>query len=77
MRTDHQWRNSRVRKSETKDIKALESKGYKIKRITPYCFRINNSVDVFPTNRRFHVLKTGLRGTYAEVEALAQYYSNI
>ena len=51
-------------------IARLATLGFRVEAITPYQFRINGSLDVYPTNRRFHCLTDGERGTYQEVALL-------
>lgn len=45
----------------------LYSKGYQIRRFTPYHFRINDRLDIFPVNRRWHDIKENRRGGYDDV----------
>jgi len=60
-------------KFETKDavrsrrksyLPELEEAGYVVEKKTDYQFRINGLLDVYPTNARFHCLKTGARGEF-------------
>lgn len=46
------------------EILHLRKSGYKVEPLTGYQFRINSRLDVFPTNQRFHNIKTGKRGSY-------------
>ena len=52
------------REAGTREIMALASKGFKVIMLTPFQYRINNAVDMYPTQARYHVLKTGERGRY-------------
>lgn len=72
MRSDHQWRNVRRRNAMTTEIKALARKGFKLKWLTPYQCRINESLDLFPTNYLFHNLKTGERGSFLDPSSLVK-----
>lgn len=48
----------------TDEILALRKKGYTVRQFTEYQFRIDDALDLFPIHKRYHVLKTGVRGTY-------------
>lgn len=52
------------RDAETRAILALRDDGYRVEELTPYQFRINRALDLYPTGRRWHNLKTGRRGSY-------------
>lgn len=71
-RSDHQWRNLRRRNAMTDEIKALGRKGFKLEWITPYQCRINGVLDLFPTNWRYHNIKTGKRGGFEDVLAIVK-----
>ena len=45
----------------------LQTKGYRVHQFTPYQFRINGFMDVYPVNRKWHNIRTGERGTYQDV----------
>jgi hypothetical protein len=55
-----------------KDIESLRRKGYKVRMITPYQFRINDALDLFPTHQRFHNLRTQKRGSYKNIIKITQ-----
>lgn len=56
--------------------KKLESK-YKVEYLTQYHWRINNEIDIFPTNRRFHNFKTQQRGDYKDMHGfLAKHFAS-
>lgn len=42
----------------------LARAGYTVRKITPYQFRIDDRLDVYPTNARWHDIKTGKRGGF-------------
>ncbi len=48
----------------TKEVRALTELGHKVVELTPYQFRIDDSIDLFPVNRKFHNIKTNERGDY-------------
>jgi hypothetical protein len=54
------WRGNR-----TADIKELcATMDWEFKQMTPYQYRIERVVDVYPTNGRVHVIKRNWRGNY-------------
>lgn len=52
----------------------LRENGYKIEIKTPYHFRINDALDIYPQNRRYHDLIGGLRGDYDDIFKLVKWY---
>lgn len=58
--TDKEDKEQR-RKDLTQRLLNLKGK-YRIVQLTPYHFRINGVLDIYPTNGRFHNIKTGKRG---------------
>jgi hypothetical protein len=48
----------------TDEILALAGKGFDVRVLTEYQFRIDGALDLFPIHRRFHDLKTQARGGY-------------
>lgn len=50
--------------SRVKEILDLRTKGFKVVELTPYQYRINGFLDLYPKNGRFHDLRTGERGNY-------------
>lgn len=58
----------RIRRAErlpirTAQILALRSYGYKIVELTPYQFRVNDAVDLYPIHNNYHVIRSGKRGS--------------
>lgn len=50
------------------ELKRLSDKGYDVQNLNKgYQFRINNRLDVYPTNKRYHDIKTGKRGGYSTI----------
>lgn len=45
-------------------ILKLRNFGKKVTELTPYQFRINGIIDLYPVHGRFHNIKTGKRGFY-------------
>lgn len=52
---------------QTEAILALRGKGFDVRQITDYQFRIDGALDLYPIHRRFHDLRTQRRGTRAMV----------
>ena len=50
----------------TKELKDLKKAGYQVDELTPYQFRIDMVLDLYPKRRRFHNIRTQERGTYPE-----------
>ena len=47
---------------EKKTITELEGLGYEVRRMSPYHFRINGRLDIYPANKRWHDIKLIDRG---------------
>lgn len=56
------------RAEDVKIIDKLETQGYAVRIPAPYQYRIEGTLDVFVTTRRWHDLKTGKRGAYGELD---------
>jgi hypothetical protein len=63
-RRDVQARNAKRRDAGIPAINALTERGHTVTWLSPYQARIDGVVDLFPTHRKYHVLKTGQRGGY-------------
>lgn len=63
-RRDIQAYKAEKRCQRTKEIETLSMAGFKVERLTEFQFRIDGVLDLFPTGRRWHNIKTGKRGTY-------------
>lgn len=62
-------RNARKRMNEYEVLKDFEEiMGYDIISLTPYQFRVNNELDIYPTNKKYHILSSGKRGVYDDLE---------
>lgn len=44
------------------DVQELRNVGFDVKEISAFQFRINDRLDIFPSNKRFHDIKTMKRG---------------
>ena len=66
-RHEMQERRSDRRSRRTMDILALADRGFTVRELTPYHFRINEALDLYPTCNRYHNLKTQRRGGYQTV----------
>ena len=43
-------------------IREFEAMGFEVKEVSQYQYRFNDCIDIFPSNRRYHDLKTHKRG---------------
>lgn len=50
------------REPRVKKLMELKDLGFEIEQITGFHFRVNNRLDYFPTNDKYHDLVTGKRG---------------
>lgn len=66
-RHDIQERRRTRRDRRTVDILALRDRGFSVRELTPYQFRINDTLDLYPTCNRWHNIKTQKRGSYQTV----------
>lgn len=53
------------------DIRRVETAGYAVRELTPYQFRIDGRLDLYPIHKRWHDIKTNRRGSYRSETALA------
>lgn len=51
-------------KYHDQEIEALHKRGYQVKQLTPYQFRIECVIDLYPKRRRFHNIANQKRGGY-------------
>lgn len=71
-RHDLQERRADRRERRTQEIFALAADGYHVKPLTPYQFRINGKLDLYPTCNRYHNLVTQKRGSYQELKFIVR-----
>lgn len=74
-RQDRQQRRAARLPVRSREIAALQVHGFRVRELTPYHFRVEGprgTVDLFPTNRRFHVLHANLRGSYRDALQLVR-----
>lgn len=57
-------RNHWKRQKGTESIVALWREGYHVVRLTPFQWRINDRLDLFPTNRKYHDTLRNERGDW-------------
>ena len=43
-------------------IKDFRRMGFEVKEISPFQFRVNESIDIYPSNKKYHDLKKNERG---------------
>lgn len=63
-------RNEQARKREAEfwaKMKSRLEEKYSVKYLTEYQWRINDVVDIYPVNRRYHILETNKRGDYRDM----------
>ena len=56
--------NRKARDNGESSIMALKDHGFKVERLTPFQFRINDQLDIYPTNKRWHDVIRKERGDY-------------
>ena len=51
------------RRAQFRDtISEFQKLGFEVKEVTPFQFRFNDAVDIYPSNKLYHNLKTNVRG---------------
>ncbi len=66
-RKEVQERKASRRATETETLLSLREDGFEIKQLTEYHFRVNGFLDIFPTSKKWHNVKTNRRGRYNDV----------
>lgn len=69
--------NQKQRRAERLPIRQAEirslSDRYKVQELTPYQFRIDGKIDLYPIHNRYHILSSNKRGGYKNaVEFITQ-----
>lgn len=54
----------------------LRRLGYEVHQFTPYQFRIEGRLDVYPVNRKWHDIKSNKRGSYGDVIEFVRTFFN-
>jgi hypothetical protein len=57
-------RNKRARMSGEESILALADHGFSVTKMTQYQFRVDDRLDLYPVNRRWHDVVMNTRGDY-------------
>ena len=57
-------RNTWKRDKGTDSILALQEHGYRVCRLTAFQWRINDRLDLFPTNKKYHDIFANERGDW-------------
>jgi len=74
VKSDHQWRQLRVRRRGIREIyEAFNLPQFgilSIQELTRYQIRLNDVLDLYPTGQKWHDIKTGERGIYVNVISL-------
>lgn len=60
----------------TDAIRSLAAEGFRIEEKTPYQFRIEGVLDVYPIHNRYHDLKRNRRGGYRDVREFIHRFFN-
>lgn len=71
VRQAQQLRRAERLPGRQEEIEHLKLSGFTVRKLTDYQFRINGTLDLFPIHRRWHNIKTGKRGSYQDVNAIA------
>jgi hypothetical protein len=64
LRAERVRRNAEALIQFQSDIIAMRDGGFEVKELTPYHFRVNGTIDLFPISRRYHNIKKNTRGHY-------------
>lgn len=65
MREHRKMVSQKYRDRRTPQILELDHEGFDVEEITPYQFRINDRLDIFPTNARWHDTEINKRGSFS------------
>ena len=66
VRRDRQEQRAERLPGRQGEILALRGHGFGVRQLTEYQFRIDGTLDLFPTRRRFHHIPTDTRGSYTD-----------
>lgn len=61
---DRQERRAERRDGNSLAIMNLCLHGFDVRKLTEYCFRVDDKIDLYPTGQRYHVLQGNRRGRY-------------
>lgn len=64
MRKEQQARRAARHPVRKAEIEGLAEKGFTVKPLTEFQFRVNDVLDLYPIHNRFHDLKKNRRGGY-------------
>lgn len=59
-------------KQRIADIQALTANGHRVREVSPRCYRVNDTLDLYPKSGRFHHLGTEKRGPYTSASACVE-----
>jgi len=60
------------RSNQRRCLDRLITLGYQVKELTPYQYRINETLDLFITNNKYHDLKNNERGEYTRIDDIVK-----
>ncbi len=58
------FRNRKSLDNGTDSILEMQEHGYTVERLSPYQWRVNERLDLYPTNRKYHDIIKNERGYY-------------
>lgn len=67
IRERSQLARAKRRAHEVSKLDHLLELAYEVQEFTPYHFRIEGVLDIYPTNKKYHDLRTGKRGYYNDL----------
>jgi hypothetical protein len=74
MRDYRRQSNERRRKRNVDWIERFrqEHPEHDVEELTPYQFRIDDTLDIYPTSQLFHNIETGARGSYKTIPEIVK-----
>lgn len=63
-------RNRKAVLSGKESIMSLAQYGFKVEELSPYQFRVNDQLDLYPTSKKYHDVMRGTRGDYWNITVL-------
>ena len=58
----------------TSIVLSLRSDGFIVKELTPYQFRVNGVLDIYPLHHRFHDIKRNRRGGFKHLKKFVVWF---
>lgn len=73
-RKQQQNRRSERLKIMTEELLELRDHGFDIRRLTPFHYRVNGRLDIWPIHNRWHDIKTFERGGFSQIGYFVNHY---